>query len=62
MNKIAASEYTRERVIERMENLEEQLLEEHEADSGKIDRQREFELMYARFMDGLRLNTGMRLY
>ena len=62
MNNIAASEYTRERVIERMENLEEQLLEEQEVDPEKIDRQREFDLLYARFMAGLRLNTGMRLY
>ena len=62
MNNIAAKEYTRERVIERMDELEEQLLEEQDAENGKIDNNREFELMYARFMAGLRLNTGMRLY
>ena len=62
MNNIAAKEYTRERVIERMDELEEQLLEEQDAENGKIGKNREFELMYARFMAGLRLNTGMRLY
>jgi hypothetical protein len=62
MNNIAAKEYTRERVIERMDEIEEQLLEEQDAETGKIDAKREFELMYARFMAGLRLNTGMRLY
>ena len=62
MNNIAAKEYTRERVVERMDELEEQLLEEQDAENGKIDKNREFELMYARFIAGLRLNTGMRLY
>ena len=62
MNNIAAKEYTREMVIERMDELEEQLLEEQDAENGKIDKNREFELMDAKFMAGLRLNTGMRLY
>lgn len=41
-------------------NLEQQLLEEQAKDER--DRNKEFELLYARFMAGLKLNTNIKYY
>lgn len=55
-------EFERNKVIEKMDNLESQLIEEQAKEPEKRSADREFELMYARFIAGLKLNTGARLY
>lgn len=62
MNNGYLHEFTPEGVIEKMNQLDEQLIEEQEKDFDKRNREREFELMYAKFMAGLKLNTGVRIF
>ena len=47
-------------VMEKIGNLEQQLFEEQSKEER--DKNREFELIYARFMAGLKLNTNIKYY
>ena len=62
MNNAFLHEFTPEGVIEKMNKLDEQILEEQEKDVEERDRAREFELMYAKFIAGIKLNTGARIF
>lgn len=55
-------EFERGNILEKMDNLDAQLIEEQLKEADKRNPDREFELMYAKFMAGLKLNTGARLY
>lgn len=56
------NDFERNKILERMDELDSQLIEEQELEPEKRDADREFELMYAKFMAGLKLNTGARLF
>ena len=47
-------------IMEKIGNLEQQLIEEQSKEDR--DRNKEFELLYARFMAGLKLNTNIKYY
>ena len=53
-------EFDRNVIFDKMDRFQSLLEEEQEKPDGERDRQREFNLMYAQFMQGLRLSTGMR--
>ena len=56
------NDFDRTQIINRMGELEMQLEDEQLKNPEERDANREFELMYARFMAGLKLNTGYRLF
>ncbi len=62
MNKPYINDFTVNGIIDKMNNIEEQLIEERGKSIEERDRSREFELMYARFMAGLKLNTGIKIF
>ena len=47
-------------IMEKIGNLEQQLIEEQAKDER--DNTKEIELLYARFMAGLKLNTNIKYY
>lgn len=55
-------EFQRSNIFEKMDMIDNQLSEEQAKEPEKRDVNREFELMYAKFMAGLKLSTGARLY
>lgn len=55
-------EFQRSNIFEKMDMIDNQLFEEQAKEPEKRDVNREFELMYAKFMAGLKLSTGARLY
>ncbi len=56
------NEFERGQIIEKMDMLDAQLLEEQEKEPEKRNADREFELMYAKFIAGLKLSTGARIF
>lgn len=54
------SDFERNKVLEKMDNLETKLLEEQNKAPEERNPDKEFELMYARMIAGLKLNTGAR--
>lgn len=56
------NEFERGQIIEKMDMLDSQLLEEQEKEPEKRNADREFELMYAKFIAGLKLSTGARIF
>lgn len=56
------NDFERNQIIERMDMLDSQLIEEQDKEPEERDADREFELMYAKFIAGLRLNTGAKIY
>lgn len=56
------NDFERNKVIEKMDELDSQLIEEQSKEPENRNLDREFELLYAKFIAGLRLNTGARLY
>lgn len=56
------NEFERGQIIEKMDKLDSQLLEEQEKEPEKRNADREFELMYAKFIAGLKLSTGARIF
>ena len=55
-------EFERSKVLQKIDDLDCQLREEQAKEPDKRNANREFELMYARFMAGLKLNTGARFF
>jgi hypothetical protein len=55
-------EFERSNIFNKMDMIDEKLAEEQAKEPEKRDADREFELMYAKFMAGLKLSTGARLY
>lgn len=55
-------EFERSNIFSKMDMIDEKLAEEQAKEPEKRDADREFELMYAKFMAGLKLSTGARLY
>ena len=56
------NEFERGQIIEKMDMLDSQLLEEQEKEPEERNADREFELMYAKFIAGLKLSTGARIF
>ena len=56
------NDFERGQIIEKMDLIDSQLIEEQEKEPEKRNADREFELMYAKFIAGLKLSTGARLY
>jgi len=57
-----SGDFERAKVVEKMDDLETKLLEEQSKSPEDRNPDREFELMYARMIAGLKLNTGARLF
>jgi hypothetical protein len=55
-------EFQRSEIFNKMDMIDEKLAEEQSKEPEERNADREFELMYAKFMAGLKLNTGARLY
>ena len=55
-------EFQRSSIFHKIDMLENELNEEQSKEPEKRNMDREFELMYARFIAGLKLNTGARLF
>ena len=55
-------EFERSNIFNKIDMIDEKLAEEQAKEPEKRDADREFELMYAKFMAGLKLSTGARLY
>ena len=55
-------EFQRSNIFHKIDMLESELNEEQSKEPEKRNMDREFELMYARFISGLKLNTGARLF
>lgn len=55
-------EFQRSNIFRKMDEISSQLSEEQSKEPEKRDPDREFELMYARFIAGLKLNTGARIF
>lgn len=56
------NEFQRSAIIEKMDDLDCQLIEEQSKEPEKRNADREFELMYAKFIAGLKLSTGARIF
>lgn len=56
------NDFERGKIIEKMDMLDSQLIEEQEKEPEKRNADREFELMYAKFIAGLKLSTGARIF
>ena len=56
------NEFERGQIIEKMDMLDSQLHEEQEKEPEERNADREFELMYAKFIAGLKLSTGARIF
>lgn len=54
------NEFDRNVIFDKMDRFQSLLDEEQEKPIEERDKQKEFNLMYAQFMQGLRLSTGMR--
>lgn len=55
-------EFQRSNIFNKMDMIDEKLAEEQAKKPEERNADREFELMYAKFMAGLKLSTGARLY
>ena len=55
-------EFQRSEIFNKMDMIDEKLAEEQSKEPEERNAGREFELMYAKFMAGLKLSTGARLY
>ena len=55
-------EFQRSNIFNKMDMIDEKLAEEQAKKPEERNVDREFELMYAKFMAGLKLSTGARLY
>ena len=55
-------EFQRSNIFNKMDIIDEKLAEEQAKKPEERNVDREFELMYAKFMAGLKLSTGARLY
>lgn len=56
------SDFERSKVLDKIDNLEIRLLEEQNKAPEERNPDKEFELMYARMIAGLKLNTGARWF
>lgn len=62
MDKFLNNEYNSYNIIEKLNDLDKQLLEEQQKDDNERNKEREFELLYAKLIHGMKLNTGGRFY
>ena len=62
MNEPYIKEISTQGIIDKINNLDEQLFDEQQKTIDERNAQREFELMYAKFMAGLKLNTGIKIF
>lgn len=56
------NDFERGQIIEKMDLIDSQLIEEQEKEPEERNVDREFELMYAKFIAGLKLSTGARIF
>lgn len=49
-------------IIDKIGEIDEKLEEERNKPDDEYDRQREFELIYAKMIAGLKLNTGFKMF
>ncbi|MBQ3945989.1 MAG: hypothetical protein II670_10350 [Alphaproteobacteria bacterium] len=55
-------EFQRSNIFNKIDMIDEKLAEEEAKEPEKRNANKEFELMYAKFIAGLKLSTGARLY
>lgn len=49
-------------IIEKIGEIDEKLEEERNKPDDEYDKEREFELIYAKMIAGLKLNTGFKMF
>jgi len=49
-------------IIDKIGEIDEKLEEERNKPDDEYDKQREFELIYAKMIAGLKLNTGFKMF
>lgn len=54
--------FDRNAIFDKIDRLDTELQEEQAKSDDERSRDREFELIYARMIAGLKLNTGIRLF
>lgn len=62
MDKFYSNDFSRNAIFEKIDKLETQLCEEQSKKQDERDTNKEFELLYARMIAGLKLNTGSKLF
>ena len=55
-------EFQRSEIFKKMDMIDEKIAEEQAKEPEERNMSREFELLYAKFIAGLKLSTGARLY
>lgn len=56
------NQFERNQILDKIDKIDGQLVEEQSKKEEDRDRNREFELLYAKFIAGLKLNTGGRFF
>lgn len=62
MDKYLVNDYTTANVIEQIDKINEMLINEQQKEDNERNKEREFELLYAKLIHGMKLNTGGRFY
>jgi uncharacterized membrane protein len=62
MDRYLVNDYTAANIIERIDKIDEMLINEQQKEENERDREREFELIYAKHIQAMKLNTGYRFY
>lgn len=57
-----SGEFERSNILAKIGELESRMMDEKAKDKDERSPDKEFELLYARMIAGLKLNTGYRLY
>jgi len=55
-------EFDHSEILNNIDKLKDEINEERGKDDSEYDAEKEFKLMYRQFMEGLKLNTGIRLF
>lgn len=62
MDRYLVNDYTAVNVIEQIDKIDKMLINEQQKDENERNKEREFELLYAKLIHGMKLNTGGRFY
>lgn len=55
-------EFDHSEILNNIDKLKDEINEERDKDDSEYDAEKEFKLIYKQFMEGLKLNTGIRLF
>lgn len=62
MDRYLVNDYTAVNVIEQIDKIDKMLINEQQKEENERNKEREFELLYAKLIHGMKLNTGGRFY